>query len=53
MNKRLVLLNPKFANQKRLQTAPVGQSRPPLPGSEDQVAAEEQVVMPNEEGVEN
>lgn len=31
MNKRLVLLNPKFANQKRLGTAPVG-GRPPLPG---------------------
>lgn len=24
MNKRLVLLNPKFANQKRMQTAPSG-----------------------------
>ena len=34
MNKRLVLLNPKFINQKRLGTAPAGQGgRPPLPGS--------------------
>ena len=33
MNKRLVLLNPKFINQKRLATAPVGQGgRPPIPG---------------------
>lgn len=33
MNKRLVLLNPKFINQKRLGTAPAGTGgRPPLPG---------------------
>ena len=36
MNKRLVLLNPKFINQKRLGTAPAGYGgqgmRPPLPG---------------------
>ena len=31
MNKRLVLLNPKFINQKRHGTAPAGQpGRPPL-----------------------
>ena len=30
MNKRLVLLNPKFANQKRTNTAPTGQGRPQI-----------------------
>lgn len=35
MNKRLVLLNPKFVNQKRIGTAPAGANdKPPLPNDQ-------------------
>lgn len=37
MNKRLVLLNPKFSSQNRTNTAPAGQGRPPIPGQNNPI----------------
>lgn len=54
MNKRLVLLNPKFINQKRTATAPAGQGRPPLPGggAPGMMSATQPLNQVNEGGLE-